>query len=222
MTKARSGYGSGLIENWKRFFGRGLFQAKVDFFALLLAQAETTLRGIEALETWLCTGAYERCQLVRDLEHQADQQKLTLQKKLVDSFVTPLDREDLYDLSVRLDEVINAAKNAVREVEALNYCPRDEILAEMARTLKEGARCLHNSFANLSGNLDEASAQADLARKSENRFEKVYRQGMRELFELNDFKTVMRTVEVYRCMNNAAHRIDVVAEKLHHVIIKIR
>ncbi|MBN8659951.1 MAG: DUF47 family protein [Candidatus Melainabacteria bacterium] len=203
------------------FFAKGLFEPRVDFFALLEAQAATTVKGIEALEVWLSGGAYDRCQQVRDFEHQADEQKLVLQKKLVESFVTPLDREDLYDLSVRLDEVINAAKNAAREVEALNYCPRDETLPEMARTLKEGARCLFNSFANLKNNQEEAAAQAALARKAENRFEKIYRQGMRDLFETNDFKTILRTVEVYRTLVTAAQRIDSVAEKLHHVIVKM-
>lgn len=192
-----------------------------DFYALLVAQSLTTLKGIEALEEWLTHGASERCQIVRDLEHEADEQKAELQRRLVESFVTPFDREDIYDLSVRLDEVINAAKTTAREVEALNYCPRDDRLAEMARTLVEGSRCLHNAFSQLSTNLTEAAAQAALARKSENRMEKIYRMGMRELFELNDFKTILRTVEVYRTMVNAAQRMDVVAEKLHHVIIKI-
>ncbi|MBS1997553.1 MAG: DUF47 family protein, partial [Cyanobacteria bacterium SZAS LIN-2] len=194
---------------------------KSDFYALLVSQAETTLKGIEALEAWLATGAYERCQAVRDREHQADEQKMLLQTKLVESFVTPFDREDIYDLSVRLDEVINAAKTSAREIEALNYCPRDETLDEMSRTLTEGTRCVFNAFYNLNRNLTEAAHQAFMARKCENRFAKVYRQGMRELFELNDFKTILRTVEVYHTMDRIAHCIDVVAEKLSHVIVKI-
>ena len=194
---------------------------KVDFYALLVSQAETTLKGIEALEAWVATGAYDRCQSVRDREHQADEQKLLLQTKLVESFVTPFDREDIYDLSVRLDEVINAAKTSAREIEALNYCPRDETLDEMARTLSEGTRCLYNAFYNLNRNLTEAANQAFMARKCENRFAKVYRLGMRELFELNDFKTILRTVEVYHTMDRMAACIDMVAEKLSHVIVKI-
>lgn len=198
-----------------------IFEPKVDFYLLLVTQAQTTLKGVEALEQWLSSGAGDRCQIVRDLEHLADEQKLELQRQLAASFVTPFDREDIYDLSVRLDEVINAAKNTAREVEALNYCPQDDTLSEMARTLLEGARCLYNSISQLNGNLAEAAQQAALARKAENRFEKIYRQGMRELFAINDLKTILRTVEVYRTMVNAAHRIDVVAEKLHHIIIKI-
>jgi uncharacterized protein Yka (UPF0111/DUF47 family) len=200
-----------------------LFEPKprVDFYALLVAQASTTLKGIEALESWLATGAYERCQSVRDLEHQADEQKLKLQTELRDSFITPFDREDIYDLSIRLDEVINAAKTIAREIEALNYCPQDETLDEMARTLTEGTRHLHNAFHHLNKNLPEAANQAFLARKCENRFAKVYRRGMRELFDLNDFKTILRTVEVYHTMDRMASCIDVVAEKLSHVIVKI-
>lgn len=209
---------------WKRLVTPGVarfFAPRIDFYALLVAQADTTLRGVEGLETWLSTGAAERCQVVRDLEHHGDELKASLQSKLAESFVTPFDREDIYDLSVRLDEVLNSAKNSAREVEALNYCPRDSSLSEMARNLVEGSRCLYNSFRNLNVNLEEASAQAKLARKSENRFEKVYRQAMRELFELNDFKTILRTLEVYRTMVQTASRIDMVAEKLHHVIVKI-
>lgn len=200
---------------------QNFFEPKIDFYVLLASQAETTLKGVEALEIWLTEGAAERCQVVRDLEHAADEQKSALQRKLAESFITPFDREDIYDLSVRLDEVINAAKSSAREVEALNFCPRDPALLEMARNLAEGTRCLLNAFRALKSNKDEAAAQAALARKSETRFEKVYRQAMRNLFELNDFKTIMRTLEVYRTMINTASHIDVVAEKLHHVIIKI-
>ncbi|MBN9394064.1 MAG: DUF47 family protein [Candidatus Melainabacteria bacterium] len=197
------------------------FAPKTDFYALLIAQAHITVKGMEALEIWLGEGAGERCQAVRDLEHRGDEQKSDLQMRLVESFITPFDREDIYDLSVRLDEVLNSAKNVAREVEALNFCPRDEVLSEMAMTLVEGARCLYNAVSRLKNDLVEASLQADLARKSETRFEKVYRRGMRELFESNDTKTILRTVEVYRALDDAARRIDMVAEKLHHIIVKL-
>ncbi len=203
--------------NW---FSR-LFQPKVNFYKLLSEQARTTSEGMEALREWIEKGASDRCQPVRDLEHRADQEKLLLQKQLSNSFITPFDREDIYDLSTQLDEVINAAKTTVREIEALNYCPFDPTLSEMAKILCEGTRCLLRAFEHLDKNLDEASKQAKLARKAENRFEKVYRVGMRELFDMNDVKTILRTVEVYRAMISAAHRIDVVGEKLDHVIIKM-
>ncbi|MGH9548738.1 MAG: DUF47 domain-containing protein, partial [Terriglobales bacterium] len=107
--KGRSG-------NW---LGR-LFEPRIDFYALLKHQADKTLEGMEALEEWIAKGAEERCQRVRDLENEADDLKMLIERSLVDAFVTPFDREDIYDLSIRLDEVINCAKSIVREMEALD------------------------------------------------------------------------------------------------------
>ncbi len=204
--------------NW---FSR-LFEPQTDFYKILIDQATVTLNGLEALECWLIEGASERCQTVRDLESKADDIKLELQRKLVESFVTPFDREDIYDLSTRLDEIINAAKATAREIEAFSISPEDAYMNEMARTLVEGARCLVNSFTTLKDkNFPEAEEQARLARKSENRLSKVYRQAMRELFSINDLKKIMRTVEVYRSFVLASEHIDRVGAKLQHVIIKI-
>lgn len=199
-----------------------VFEPQTDFYKILIDQATMTLHGLEALECWINDGADERCQTVRDFESKADEIKLDLQKRLVDSFVTPFDREDIYDLSTRLDEIINSAKGTAREIEAFTMNPEDAYMTEMARTLVEGARCLVNAFTTLrEKNFSEAEVQASLARKSENRLSKVYRQAMRELFSINDLKKIMRTVEVYRSFVVAAEHIDRVGAKLQHVIVKI-
>jgi len=199
-----------------------VFEPQTDFYKILIDQATMTLHGLEALECWINDGADERCQTVRDFESKADEIKLDLQKRLADSFVTPFDREDIYDLSTRLDEIINSAKGTAREIEAFTMNPEDAYMTEMARTLVEGARCLVNAFTTLrEKNFSEAEVQASLARKSENRLSKVYRQAMRELFSINDLKKIMRTVEVYRSFVVAAEHIDRVGAKLQHVIVKI-
>lgn len=205
---------------------RGRFPARVfrpvpDFYLLLEQQAAKTLEGVEALCVWMSEGGDERGQLVRDLEKEADELKLNISKTLVESFVTPFDREDIYDLSARLDEVINGAKYVVREIEALEINSDDSFLRQMSEVLLEGARCLYRSFASLKNNLKEASDQAFLARKSETRCAKIYRQAMRQLFTDDDIKKIFKTTEVYRYMLFDAEKIDLVAEKLMHVIVKI-
>lgn len=193
-----------------------------DFYSMLTEQASITLEGMQALEAWILSGALERCQTVRDLEHKADKHKLRLEKMLVESLITPLDREDIYDLSHRLDEVINCAKRTVREIEALEVRPEGTSLPKMANILVEGAQCLSISFSHLACDLSEAANQASLARKAENRLEKAYRKAMQDLFQTDDIKSIMKTAEVYRTMTNAGHNLDIVGEKLSHVIVKMR
>lgn len=177
-----------------------LLEPQTNFYALLNRQAETTLSGMEALERWLASGAGERCQIVRDLEHTADEQKLDLQRKLAASFVTPFDREDIYDLSLMIDEVINSAKNTCRQIEALHFCPRDPFLMQMASVIVTGSRALVNAFRDLRGNPAETEKQALLARKCETAFAKLHRQALQEVITCNDFKIVVCTMEVYRCL----------------------
>lgn len=199
-----------------------VFEPQTDFYKVMIEQAAMTLKGVEALESWLLAGAHDRCQIVRDFERHADEIKLDLQKKLVDSFVTPIDREDIYDLSNGLDEVINSAKSTVREIEAFTISTDDAYLMEMARTLVEGTRCLLNCFTYLKEKkFVEAETQANLARKAENRISKLYRTAVKELFLIDDLKRIMRTVEIYRCFVIGAEHIDSVGAKLQHVIVKI-
>lgn len=209
-------------ESKRRHFWFGnIFEPMVDFYALLNHQANKTLEGMEALSDWLKEGGDERCQKVRTLEREADVLKIDLEQKLVECFVTPFDREDIFELSVSLDEVINAAKGVVREIEAFEVSPEGTALREMGELLVEGTHALQLSIFSLKKNLREAAEQALLARKAENRFTKVYRNAMRDLLKIDDFKVVMRTKEVYKAMLIGAERIDTVGEKLLHTIVKM-
>jgi uncharacterized protein Yka (UPF0111/DUF47 family) len=198
-----------------------LLEPKHDFYALLREQSQTTLSGMLALQSYLTTGSLENKQKVRDFESAADEQKLSLEKKLNDSFVTPFDREDIYDIAVFLDEIINAAKNTVREMDAMQVHPSDPAFIEMAEILVEGTRCINSSFHQLNRNHKEAYEFARLARKSENRLSKTYRMAMSELFAQEDVKLIFKTTEIYRSLLNAAVSINVLGEKLLHVIVKM-
>lgn len=204
--------------NW---FGK-IFEPTVDFYALLLSQADKTLEGMQAMEQWLLTGGGNRCQNVRDLEEEADQLKIDLEEKLVDSFITPFDREDIFEISACLDEVINSAKAIVREVEAFEVLPqRNPELLDMAELLAQGTRYLRDSIASLKSDLKDSASKALLARKSENKFAKVYRRSMQDLLQQEDIKLILRVTEVYRQMMQGSERIDRVGEKLLHVIVKM-
>ena len=71
---------------------------------------------------------------LRDFEHQADERKRELREALTVAFSTPLEPEDLFELSRGLDRVLNGAKNAVREAEVMGTAP-DAAIAEMAAEL---------------------------------------------------------------------------------------
>lgn len=200
----------------------GLFESSADFYQLLTSQANKTLQGMEALAAWLSHHDDDaRGQVVADLEREADEIKLELRKKLVETFITPFDREDVNDLSMTLDEVINSAKATVREMEAFEIPRETKGMCDLAALLVEGTRCLAASFAALRTNRREAAEQAMMARKIENRVTKAYRVAIRELFAEEDVRKILKYMEVYKALLRTAEKIDVVGEKLLHAIIKM-
>ncbi len=167
------------------------FKKSADFHWLLTMQANKTLSGIEAFSEWINDETSSRCQVVRDLEHDADLLKLEIGHKLVETFVTPLDREDIYDLSQLLDEVINSAKSLVREIEALGKPELNDFIRDINNELIIGTKHLHDAFENLKTNLKEASNHANLARKSQNKISKLYQQAIHSLLGSDDLKKII-------------------------------
>lgn len=199
----------------------GIFEPTVDFFALLNQQADKTLEGVTALSKWLKEDGSERCQAVRDLEREADDIKMNVTRQLVSCFVTPFDREDIYELSANLDEVINSSKAVVREMEALSIKSDGTKLAEMSDILVEGCSSLQKSIRYLRTDLKLAAQEALASRKVDTRIGKVYRLAMADLLETDDIKQILRVKEVYKVMLDGAVRIDKVGERLLHAIVKM-
>ena len=94
-----------------------------DVLDMLGRQAAITCEGMTALVGW-ANAEPDAAQRVRDLEHQADDTKRELRLALTKAFITPIDAEDIYVMSERLDAVLNGAKDTVRESEVMGIPPR--------------------------------------------------------------------------------------------------
>jgi uncharacterized protein Yka (UPF0111/DUF47 family) len=206
-----------------RWLWNGILEPSTDFYGLMNQHASKVLGGVEALRDWMLDHERdERFQRLRDVENEADQLKLELGRKLFESFITPFDREDIFEIVMRMDEVVNAAKSTAREIDAFDVEPRDAPNIDgLLEILIEGTNHLVQAIGALRTDLPLASAQALLARKAENRFTKAYRATMKALFEDDDIKKILRLQEVYKQMLNAAEKIDLVGERLQHSVIKM-
>ncbi|MCJ7804099.1 MAG: DUF47 family protein, partial [Desulfobacterales bacterium] len=66
------------------------------FFEILSRQSAKTVEGLEALWNFAENGTKENANLVRNVEREADELRRILIEELDQTFVTPLDREDIY------------------------------------------------------------------------------------------------------------------------------
>jgi uncharacterized protein Yka (UPF0111/DUF47 family) len=189
-----------------------------DVLAVLREQAAQTVEGVRAFAEWSAGDASQE-RAVRVAEHAADETRRRLLVQLRAAFSTPMDAEDIYELSERLDAVLNGAKNAVREADLMGLHP-NAALADMARAVLEGVSCLSDSFAALPNDADAATKAADAAIKCQRLLERRYRVAMSELLAVTELRDVVTWREIYRRYARLGDAIVRVAERVWYATVK--
>ncbi len=192
-----------------------------DVLAMLLEQSRLTIAAVEALEEWARGDAPDGARL-RRVEHEADTCKRSLREALSQAFTTPLDPEDLFELSRGLDEIVNDAKNLVGEAEAMGSAP-NPALATMSAELLAGTRRLDEALRCFAGgDREAATATADRAVKEQRRLQHAYRDAIAALVEIEDPREVAARRELYRRLARAGDELVLVAERVWYSVLKER
>lgn len=189
-----------------------------DVLGLLGAQMEVSVRAIDALELW-GGGDAGAADVVRAAEHEADERKRDLIAAVRASFTTPLEPEDLFELSRGLDVVVNRAKNIVREAHALAIEPNGP-MGEMCSQLALGVRHLSAAFAALRHEPVAANREAAAAIKAQRNLERSYRAAMSHLIEQTDLREVIGRQELYRRLTGISEAIIAVADRVTYATVK--
>jgi uncharacterized protein Yka (UPF0111/DUF47 family) len=199
--------------------GRWFLPETPDVLAMLRKQTAITLEGMDALAAWAGgdAGAVDH---LRECEHRADDRKRELREALGVAFTTPLEPEDIFELSRGLDRVLNGAKNAVREAEVMQTAP-DRAMAEMAAELVDGARQLADALGSLGDDgAARATDAATRAAKSQSRLEHVYRRAMSALIDVDDLRELAAKRELYRRFARMSDDLREVAERVWYSVLK--
>ena len=195
-----------------------------NFFKLLLEQAQITLRGMEALEEYMKTNDPQAARDVGKAEREADEQRRVLIDELNRTFVTPIDREDIFSLSRAIDDVLDYANTTVDEMSTFGVQP-NPYLQRIVAVLREAADELFMAVKQLKERPNLASEHAARAKVLENQVESIYREAIAELFQgpksVDDIVYMLKMRELYRHLSNAADRGDETANIIGDIVVKM-
>ena len=189
------------------------------FFELLFRQSSKTVEGLEALFAFAEDGTREKANFVRNLEREADELRRILIEELDKTFVTPIDREDIFSLSRAIDDIIDYANTTVDEMEIYGV-KGDEHIKEMINILRKAARELDEAVKILKSYPKIASEHAVKAKAYENTMEKAYHIALADLFKGSDTVYMLKMREIYRHLSNAADRGDEAANIISSIVMK--
>ena len=193
------------------------------FYDLFTASANNVLDGANTLHALITGAKHEREELnkrLRDEEHRGDDRTHSILREVNSTFVTPLDREDIYRLASRLDDVmdfIEAASDLVVLYE-LDEMP-SEIL-RLAELLEHAAQITSQAMPRLRSlkNLSDYWIEVN---RLENDADKLYRRFVARLFSGEyDALTVMKFKEVAEELEGAADAFENIADTVETIAVK--
>ena len=193
------------------------------FLELLVKQAEFTVEGMQALLEYVKEPSEEVAQRVTQIEKEADEVRRILIDELNRTFVTPIDREDIFALSLTIDDVLDYAESTVEEMYLLDVKP-NAYIERMVSLLTDAAREICMGVIRLEDHPNVATDHSVRAKALENRMETVYREAIANLFQMpRDIEHVVEMLklrEIYRHLSNAADRGDAAANVIGDIVVK--
>jgi uncharacterized protein Yka (UPF0111/DUF47 family) len=195
-----------------------------NFLKAIGDQALKTREGLEALEAYMKEGDDVAAQRVQAIEKEADELRRILIDDLNRTFVTPIDREDLFALSRTIDDVLDYGYTTLDEMVTLGVRP-NVYLQRLASILREAADELYLGVIQLKDHPQVTLDHATRAKALENRAESVYRAAVADLFKepksVEDIIEILKMREIYRHLSNAADRGDEAANILGDIVVKM-
>lgn len=194
------------------------------FVELLVKQAEYAQKGWETLALYCKQPDRELAEQVSKLEKEADEVRRILIDELNQTFVTPFDREDIFALSLNIDDVLDYANTSIEEMDMLEVEP-STFIERMISLLSNAAAEIHLGVQRLEDHPSVANDHAVRAKALENRVENVYREAIADLFhmpkDVDHIIEMLKRREIYRHLSNAADRGDEAANVIGDIVVKM-
>lgn len=194
-----------------------------NFIQLLIEQGEYAVLSVEALQAYFKKQSDKKSTKARQVEKEADEVQRILVHELQQTFVTPIDREDIFSLSRAIDNFIDYIYDTVEELEIFEI-EASEAVSEIAVMLLEMANELRLALERLLDHPGVASEHARRVKSLENQVEKAYRRNLAELFQgpedMHQVMDILKMREVLRHLSNAADQGDKAADIIMDIVVK--
>jgi hypothetical protein len=204
----------------KRSIFASIFPREYDFEGMLAEQSDRTITGINEFIRWLDTIPLSNPVNLERIENEVDLHRRDLEEKLVNSFSTPFDRQDIFSISRQMDYILNFSKETAKEMYAFGVHP-DKTILEMTRELLYGTECISRGVRNIKKDKDAVEDEIRQARESYHKMEELYISGMADLFRTNDAMHALRTREIYHHLRDAGRAMRDTLDILHNAVIDL-
>lgn len=196
-------------------------------YDLLESQAEVAVKAAVAFVEMAKDfgNLAQHAQLLDKLESEGDDFTHELQNKIATVFITPLDKEDLRELSQALDDVTDLIEAAAARAELYSLkgpradlLPAAELLLQLTELTRNAVKELRNGFTK-SKTLRETLREIHTV---ENHSDRAFRKALKNLFDEPgiDALTVIKWKEMFDRIEHASDKCESIAAIIGTIIDK--
>ena len=157
---------------------------------------------------------------ILEREHVGDKILHDIVKRLNKSFITPIDREDIYDLVATIDEVLDNIEQATDAMVLYRVEAPTDYARRQAKVIAEAASLLHRI-------IDDLEKQTDLMERIisinslENEGDRIVREAIAALFDDDmDAKDIIKWKDIYEVLESAIDECEHVANVIESIVLK--
>jgi predicted phosphate transport protein (TIGR00153 family) len=193
-----------------------------EFFDLFEEAGGNILRAAELLDTML-RNYPDQGSLARDIlicEQEGDRITHDIIHRLNQTFVTPIDREDIYALASALDDIVDYTEEVADYLGLYKIEAPMEQALQLANVLLQAARQIAEAMPRLRGFKDIGHYTIEINRL-ENDGDRITREAIASLFDNGiDPMVVIRWKDLFERLEEAIDSTEQVANILEGIVIK--
>jgi predicted phosphate transport protein (TIGR00153 family) len=202
-----------------------LIPKEMIFFDLFEEAAKNAHQGALALVDLLenYTNIPDKVKRIKDIEHAGDKITHTTIEKLNQTFITPLDREDIHELICRLDDIIDLIDTAVARMHLYKIDKPTEDAKALGRVLVKATQIIMELLPKMRNlKLSSSLLQDCIAiHTQENEGDRIEQHALASLFENgHDPIFIIKWKDIYEELESATDRCEDVANVIEGIVLK--
>ncbi|NLT07174.1 MAG: DUF47 domain-containing protein [Solirubrobacterales bacterium] len=194
-----------------------------EFFDLFEEAGGNIVRAADLLDRMLRAFPDRGDDLARDIlicEQDGDRITHDIIRRLNETFVTPIDREDIYELAAALDDIVDYTEEVADYLILYKIEAPMEQAQRLAHVLLQCARQISEAMPRMRGFKDLSHYTVEINRL-ENDGDRIVREAIAALFDNGiDPMVVIRWKDIYERLEQAIDATERVANILEGIVIK--
>jgi predicted phosphate transport protein (TIGR00153 family) len=199
-----------------------LVQRTTEFYDLFTAAGENALAAARQAQARFRTFPQAEVSQaeIKRLETEGDRLTEQIIVLLNTQYITPFDREDIYELAKEIDDVVDFIENASDLLDLYKVDRPMPQALDQCRVLVEAAEHLTNALAELRG-FRRAERHLLEVKRLEDEGDRIVRDAIANLFENHvDPMTVIRWKDIFEALEDAIDACETAADVVGNIVVK--